>query len=768
MPVTIRSCQVDELYNIRISCKIIQLFISHLITIADFNIWKNLDPSLGYINCYPTYGMESSDLIESDELRQKFAKWIEKGSLEMSILSGLIEAKGVATYLNKQIKNYPESRVHITFNYHKQVKSMGINSTAFQNLQFICKKPKPGETIQATHYVTEIKYGAGGTFTLRKRIGQINDEWKIQSQLINCGNQLQLCMKRGSMAGISKENHEEDIKCDFKSDFTLPENVFAPSTYEEALEFASKLHQIVSHEKDGVPFRVSLYPLMRLPGLERAPVTVHKHFCIMLANRFVMLVENYEEMDEKAIRILNRDQVMVAKQNPISKKLQLFRLYIFLFRARLKKYLRHLLVAVRSGRENEDRFQQLLDRINNRQFAYNPERLDRWLTLVENESRIFCYKIINYLDLDDNRLLVFPQVEALQKQVTSVNYAFHLTFTSLSRGPDQIMEQMRNEKLSMINNIVEEATPSVVTANQVYWYDDESVSEQIKQNISVLNTLIKNSIGDKSVAFVITALVEHDEETPSPMGSKIVTYHEGKLLNESNASLHIAKIIIGPGIDIERKIKYNWNALHLVCRYYQQENLYYIVRYLINNGIEVNCKTKGGWNALLLLSRYYNKTNLYKIIPLLIEKGIDVNCTTKFNNNALTFLCRHYQEWDLDWVIKPLIEQKIEINCKDKDSWNALHFLCVFHPLKYCVRPLRLLVQHEIDKNAKTTNPQANDALSYVVMRFTEEEIERIIQILNYVAKNSIYFFLFGTYKKKDVAHLYLHLKLIKILKNLT
>ena len=53
-------------------------------------------------------------------------------------------------------------------------------------------------------------------------------------------------------------------------------------------------------------------------------------------------------------------------------------------------------------------------------------------------------------------------------------------------------------------------------------------------------------------------------------------------------------------------------------------------------------------------------------------------------------------------------------------------------------------------------------------MRFTEEEIERIIQILNYVAKNSIYFFLFGTYKKKDVAHLYLHLKLIKILKNLT
>ena len=719
-----------------------------------------------YYNCYPTYGMRFVE-VESDKLSKQFGKWNAKGSFQMSILSGLIEAKGSAAYLNKQIKNYPESRVHITFNYHKQVKNVRINSTAFENLQFTCKKPKPGETLQATHYVAEVEYGASGTFTLRKRIGDRNCESETETQLINCGYQLESVIQRGSMAGVNLDNHNEDIKCDFKSDFILPENVFAPTTYEEALEFASKVYEIVSHEKDGVPYRVSLYPLVRLPGFERAPFTVYKDNKFTLAD-FVLRMEYYEKIDEKAIRILNRDQVMVAKQNPISKKLQLFRQYIFLFRARLKKYLKHLLVAVRSGRENGERFRQLLDRINNRQFAYNPERLDRWLTLVENESRIFCYKIINYLDLDDNRLLVFPQVEALQKQVTSVNYAFHLTFTSLSRGPDQIMEQMRNEKLSMINNIVEEATPSVVTANQVYWYDDESVSEQIKQNISVLNTLIKNSIGDKSVAFVITALVEHDEETPSPMGSKIVTYHEGKLLNESNASLHIAKIIVGPGIDIERKIKYNWNALHLVCRYYQQENLYYIVRYLINNGIGVNCKTKGGWNALLLLSRYYNKTNLYKIIPLLIEKGIDVNCTTKFNNNALTFLCRHYQEWDLDWVIKPLIEQKIEINCKDKDGWNALHFLCVFHPLKYCVRPLRLLVQHEIDKNAKTTNPQANDALSYVVMRFTEEEIERIIQILNYVAKNSIYFFLFGTYKKKDVAHLYLHLKLIKILKNLT
>ena len=62
---------------------------------------------------------------------------------------------------------------------------------------------------------------------------------------------------------------------------------------------------------------------------------------------------------------------------------------------------------------------------------------------------------------------------------------------------------------------------------------------------------------------------------------------------------------------------YGWNALHLLCWNYSNENLIDIIRLLIENGIDVNCKDKGGRNALNYLSPHYPHENRNQIKELL-------------------------------------------------------------------------------------------------------------------------------------------------------
>jgi ankyrin repeat protein len=108
---------------------------------------------------------------------------------------------------------------------------------------------------------------------------------------------------------------------------------------------------------------------------------------------------------------------------------------------------------------------------------------------------------------------------------------------------------------------------------------------------------------------------------------------------------------------------------------------------LIETGIDVNCKDKSGINALLLLCKFYEKENLIYIIQFLIGKGIDLNFKDNNGNNALHLLCGNYQNENLIDILRILIENGIHVD------YEAISLLRVNYRKENCSQIVDLLNQ---------------------------------------------------------------------------
>jgi hypothetical protein len=120
-------------------------------------------------------------LISSDRLSDKLKDLNVNGSLQISILGGLIELKGSSSYLNKKKGTCRESSIYVKFHYTTAVKSLTMDQLDENKIRYpeILKNGKIG---QATHVVTQIQYGAEATFTFTKRFKNYEEEQKVEGE----------------------------------------------------------------------------------------------------------------------------------------------------------------------------------------------------------------------------------------------------------------------------------------------------------------------------------------------------------------------------------------------------------------------------------------------------------------------------------------------------------------------------------------------------------------------------------------------------------
>jgi hypothetical protein len=57
--------------------------------------------------------------------------------------------------------------------------------------------------------------------------------------------------------------------------------------------------------------------------------------------------------------------------------------------------------------------------------------------------------------------------------------------------------------------------------------------------------------------------------------------------------------------------------------------------------------------------------------------------------------------------------------------------VCYYAPKTRLVDLVRLLVQHKIDKNLKTTGGEIGTARSFLLYRFKEDEVKDVLQMLD-------------------------------------
>ena len=94
---------------------------------------------------------------------------------------------------------------------------------------------------------------------------------------------------------------------------------------------------------------------------------------------------------------------------------------------------------------------------------------------------------------------------------------------------------------------------------------------------------------------------------------------------EAPYTVECVKLLLEHGADINIKENYGWTALHMACRYCNEDSSIECVKLLLEHGADVNAKENDGWTALHLACRYCNEDSSIECVKLLLEHGADIN-----------------------------------------------------------------------------------------------------------------------------------------------
>lgn len=361
--------------------------------------------------------------------------------MKLSFLVGLIEAGGSASYLNSSSSDV--SSVHVHCKLLSQTKSLTMEHHFAPGKITYLDVAKSGANNKATHVVSRIQYGAGATFTLKAKKIQSTKDTNIQGKLEIAADQLIKVIEGGKVnikLNKKNDNFEDNFVCDFKSDgFLLGPDVSIPTTFNEALVFTKDLIGIMSTamNKDvdgnplGVPQRIWLTPLVQLPGAETAPVFSPLKIGNVIANDFVDLMDDLDQLVTEANGLID---------NPLTKKLSVFEKKFIQFRGQLLSYkldlqqqLKQILVLIQGSCDDDgvNELENLYQSTNSS--AFELKGLRKWITDKQFELSLI-KRFTNQFPLDEKKLAIFPSKQKITKKITteSGRTSFHFIFSSLA------------------------------------------------------------------------------------------------------------------------------------------------------------------------------------------------------------------------------------------------------------------------------------------------------------------------------------------------
>lgn len=202
-----------------------------------------------------------------------------------------------------------------------------------------------------------------------------------------------------------------------------------------------------------------------------------------------------------------------------------------------------------------------------------------------------------------------------------------------------------------------------------------------------------------------------------------------KSISESDFIFQVLTIFTeNDELEVSCRQKDGANALHVICRYYQGDNLIDLVKLLIKKGIDVNQTTRVGSNALNLNAQcaYDQRGKLLNLVNPLCE--IYANYRYADGSNALLILCQYYRGDNLLEIVKLFIDNKTNINHCNSKGWNVLLILCQHYKNENLFEIVQLLIKNGIDINQ--TNNNGNNALNFLAGGYEKENLIDIVEIL--------------------------------------
>jgi hypothetical protein len=127
-------------------------------------------------------------VITSDKLSEKLKKLKLGGSLQLGIISGLLDLKRSANFLNKTPQTQPELIVRVLCHHRTLVKSLTTEQLSKAKVRYADFSTRAAFCDSATHVITEIQYGSESTFTFRKSCNSTQNKHIVETDLAECAS----------------------------------------------------------------------------------------------------------------------------------------------------------------------------------------------------------------------------------------------------------------------------------------------------------------------------------------------------------------------------------------------------------------------------------------------------------------------------------------------------------------------------------------------------------------------------------------------------
>ncbi len=303
-----------------------------------------------------TYKVECSDTLSSK------ANLLDvEAGLKLSILGGLIDISGAASYLKDRVSSSLQERVTMKYKCTTISKKLTMEHLGKDKITH----PEAFTKDLATHVVTGITYGARAFLTFDRKHESSEMKRNVHAKIDAMVEKIPYVpISAGGKLDIGKKEQDiaDNMSCTFYGDFIPDKN---PTSYQQAVTFYQNIsQQLGENNEKAVPVEVFLLPLTCLDEkAAKLEYTIESDLVEKTTNVFENLhalhVKCNDLLDTKANRILT------YHANKIKKIQKLCSRYRTFFQGKIAP----LLPEIRGGKANVSKLSELLMGYENSPFS---------------------------------------------------------------------------------------------------------------------------------------------------------------------------------------------------------------------------------------------------------------------------------------------------------------------------------------------------------------------------------------------------------------
>ena len=388
--------------------------------------------------------------------------------LQLSILAGLVDAKGAAKYLTDYKSSMNQSRVGLLYKQTTKIEQLSLDKLSEQCLD---------RMESATHVVTEVEYGAAAVFVFASnscKHDELLDKIEELKQLLS-----------SSSDDVIHLTGNSAIRCTFYTDIPCSK---VPTTLPEVSHACQSLRVYLAEEAKGVPVRVRLHPIGELNNKAHKSLSMQEVRPI-LNSKIQAIFEPLREFELRSRCISNSEvcRHIVGLKNDLKDMLQMLASYC----VSVKKRLAVLIPQVRKGDAKEVALLQVLE--DNETSPFNLTVLNSWIEEKETEVAVIGKYIESLKQAKKVKCAFQPnEIDVLSSSMnidTIVCFDFNII-----GGKDPLLAKMKSH---LNGKKIHPQYPEP-------WYSSASI-KKMKQQVRIFLQLVTSNAKRDGLVFAVTS-----------------------------------------------------------------------------------------------------------------------------------------------------------------------------------------------------------------------------------------------------------------------